>query len=227
MRQTSNTPMSNHVALTDDERKEVATFWGDYFRSSGEGRQATAFQLDAINDPDVRDAFLFWQLGADPTDYNPGFNRREKALALAESFGANPTGDQSVRALTRLMRNNNEQGVEIEDLDTGSVWTLAHIMWLLLGGAWQLAVDEATLLAELVIRYKQVLPEDTYPHDDPLSGLGFAAAMLGMTVSTAGGDEALRLSSQMYGLDENHENTRWARENYAQFRTERLKNDAA
>lgn len=218
--------MSNHVALTDDERKDVVGFWADYFRNAGEGRQPTAFQLDAINDPDVRDAFLFWQIGANPTDFNPGFHQREKTLALTEVFGDNPSGKSTVMALTKLIKDNTDRGVEVEDIDTGSVWTLAHVMWLLLGGAWHWACDEAQLLAELAKKADEVIPGNEYPHKDPLYGLGTATAILSLTAVGHGDEKAMELSAQMYGLDENSASTQWARQNYAQVRADRLRKEA-
>ncbi len=212
--------MSNHVALTDDERKDVVAFYGDYFRAAGEGRQPTAFQLDAINDPDVRDAFLFWQLSANPVDYNSNFQDRTEVLALTELFGANPTGFQAIKALTRLIKDNTDRGVEVEDIDTGSVWTLAHLMWLLLGGAWHEAVDEAQLLSDLVKRANKVLPDNVYPHGEPLMGLGQATALLALLKVAQGEEFALNASADMYGFTPDHPSTRWARSAYQSKRKE-------
>lgn len=219
--------MSNHVTLTDDERKDVVGFWADYFRSSGEGRQPTAFQLDAINDPDVRDAFLFWQIGcSDPTAYNPRFSERPEVQSLIELFGDNPTGDQMVDATRRLIHDNTVQGVEMEDLDTGSIWILGVIMWQLLGGAWLWACDEAEKLATIT-KQADELPDNKYPHHSPVIGIGMSTALLSLHAVAGGDDHALDLAAQMYGFDENHPNTRWARNAYARVRAERIKNEAA
>jgi hypothetical protein len=219
--------MSNHVTLTDDERKEVVGFWGNYFRSSGEGRQPTIFQLDAINDPRVRDAFLFWQISGDPKEFNPGFAEKTEMLALIELFGDNPTGDQAHKALTKIIGKYNTEGAELEDIDSTSVWVIAHVMWLLLGGAWHPALDEITKMVEVVGSYNQLNPENVSPHDDPLTGIGMAAVMLALHVASAGDQHGLELAARMYGLGEDHENTRWAREQYARIRAERIKNEQA
>lgn len=225
--QIGSSPLSNHVKLTDDERKDVATFWGYYFRSSGEGRQPTAFQLDAINDAEVRDAFLFWQIAANPEDFNPGFAEKIKMLALIETFGANPTGQQVHAALKKIIANVTSQGAEVDDIDTTTVWTVAHVMWLLLGGAWMDALSEMEQMVEVVSAYQKVNPENKYPHNDPLGGFGLAAGLLGLHAASGGDQHAMELAAKMYGLDENAENTRWARDSYAHIRAERFKNAAA
>lgn len=212
--------MSNHVTLTDDERKDVVGFWADYFRSSGEGRQPTAFQLDAINDPEVRDAFLFWQISGNPEDFNPGFLEKTRMLALLEQFGANPTGEQVHLALKKIIVRLCESA-ELDDIDSTTVWTIAHTMWLLLGGAWMQAMSEMQKMTEIVNSYQQLNPENKFPHSDPLAGFGMAAALLALHVASGGDEHGMDLAAQMYGLAEDHENTRWAREEYARIRAER------
>jgi hypothetical protein len=220
--------MSNHVELTQDERLEVAAFWGDYFRRGGEGRQPTPFQLDAVNDQYVRDSLMFWQIDGDPLKYNDGFP--PESVSLIPSFGPAPDATSALKAMTQYMKVKNEEGVDIEDLDTGSVFVLMHLMWLALGGDWKQALLEASTLSKAVILHQIHSPENKYPHADPLSGLGMAAYMLDASPDQG---KALDLAAEMFGLSTDHPNTRYARERVIERQLERViteeenKNDAA
>lgn len=215
--------MSNHVALTQEERNEVAEFWGEFFRNGGVGRQPTPFQLDAVNDQFVRDALLFWQIDGDPMQYNDAFP--VESVAMMQAFGPAPQGPKAIEALTKYVKTKNEEGVEIDDLDTGTVFVLMHVMWELLAGNFSLALNEAEVLSQAVVINQFTFPENHYPHSSPLGGLGMAAYLLLHNDR----EKALALSAEMFGLPEDHPNVSFARSAYIADRLveKEVKNDNA
>lgn len=204
--------MSNHMILTDQERNDAATFWGDYFRRGGEGEQPSAFLLDTLNDVQLRDHVMFWQIDADVNAYNPQLNERMDQVKLRELLGEVPDSRSVMKAITKVIGENNKRGVEIDDMDTGTVLILMHVMWLILGGDFYSACDEVAKLTLLHRRYNEVHPEDPLPHIDPLEGLGYAATVLYMRQSNGDDPEALQdLAAEMFGLSVDHPNVQSAR----------------
>lgn len=215
--QTGSSPLANHIALTQEERLEVAAFWGEFFRNGGEGRQPTPFQLDAINDATVRDSLMFWQIQGDPSEYNDAFP--QESVALIDAFGPAPDALSSIKAMTRYMADKNAEGVDVDDLDTGSVFVLMHLMWLTLGGDFKMAMYEASTLSKAVIIHQFGDPENNYPHSSPLAGLGMAAYMLEHMQDKG---KALDLAAEMFGLPVDHTNTRYARERFIERQLDRV-----
>jgi hypothetical protein len=209
--------LANHVALTQEERLEVAAFWGEFFRNGGEGRQPTPFQLDAVNDATVRDSLLFWQIQGNPNEYNDAFP--QESISLIDAFGPAPDAHSAISAMHRYMSDKNAEGVDVDDLDTGSVFVLMHLMWLSLGGDFKMAMFEASTLSKAVILHQLHSPENKYPHSSPLAGLGMAAYMLEHM-----GDQgkALDLAAEMFGLSTDHPNTRYARERVIERQLDRV-----
>lgn len=208
--------MSAHVELTEQERTDAIAFWREYFVSGGEGRQPSPFQLDAVNDETFRDAFLFWQIGGDLIAFNPEWQGRTDVLTALVEFGESPTPEASIHAHTHVLKLMRDKGVEASDLDTGTVFTLGYVMWLLVGGAYVTAAVTMEKLMDLAMKAQSTLGGDKTPHSHPLSGLGLAAAMLTL-YEKAGTDreQLLETSAGMFGLTEESEQTVFAREQVA------------
>lgn len=204
--------MSHHMTLTEEERVQAAAFWGDYFRRGGVGEQPTAFQLDAVNDTNLRDHLMFWQIDADPSIYNPALGERLDQVEIKDALGAAPGHRDVLRAITQIIKTNNDKGVELDDMDTGTVFILMHVMWLLLGGDFASAADEVAKLTAIHLRYQDLHPDHPLPHVDPLEGLGYAAGVLLMQQHMGAPlAKLLPLSAEMFGLPEDHENVVAAR----------------
>lgn len=166
----------NHVQLTNDERKSVLNFWGEWFRSGGQGDEPSAFQLDALNDRLVRDALLFWQVGGTPGD-TPQSELRE-AGDWIEYLGNRPEAIKVILALTKVMANRSDQGVSKDDLDLVTVLILMHIEWMLIGGDFQAAGSRAIKLAEVTATHMSQDETLRPAHMDPLKAFSNAALTL-------------------------------------------------
>lgn len=210
-----------HVELTRQEREEVATYYGEFFRSGGKCAQPSPFQLDALNDELLRDTIIFWQIAGDPETWNPDLAQRCRSHDLSTFFGPSPAPEDALAALTALVGAIGEP--ELEKVDTTVVLTLMHAMWLILGGDfWSLAAE----LEKVVYVYAgygsvtDVENEDDLPHIQALTGVAFAAGeLLFRERNGVDRDTLLRITSEeLLGLPEDHPNTVYAREAGAKTR---------
>jgi hypothetical protein len=205
--------MTAHVELTEQERVEAARFWGNYFRSGGKNETPSAFQLDAINDTELRDRVMMWQIGADASAYNPEMGEKfaTEYRDVMEALGANPDADSAQDAIVSVIGDFNDQPVDADDLDTGAVFVLMHCMWALLGGRFDIANTMLRAL-ELLAQRSRILGVTEVPFENPLAGLRQAATLFMMLQSVGANRETLlKESALMFGLAEDHPNVVSAR----------------
>lgn len=161
--------MKHPETLTEQELVGVTDFWRNYILSGGDGASPTAFQLEAVNNEAFRDAFLFWQVGGNPYGDDPHVPAEVKANY--DRFGPVPTNEKkAVQALTQIIK---AVPPEVETIDTGTVFIIASVMWMLRMGR----IKEAgTLLLSVHLLNKR--RGGSVYHRAPLAALMESTTML-------------------------------------------------
>jgi hypothetical protein len=169
-------PVKHIESFTDQEKTQLVDFWRAYLLSGGEG-EPSAFQLEALNQPDFRDGFLFWQVGGSAEAEN--FYNPDQTEWFYRAFGPLPSEGQDVSVLKALYKVLEFIPPEDDTLDTGTVVVIAVTMWALRMGKYEKA---ATLIEKATeVNALDAFTRGTTPHHaSPLRTLGVVTQMLPM-----------------------------------------------
>lgn len=130
----------------------------------------------------------------------------ERSRPAYELLGPLPQDYDKIRnAISALATARISEGVEAEDTDAGTVVILAHLIWLMLLGRWTTAITNATLLAELNLRWSTIQFMETGSftvwHEDPLRGVAEAISTLAR-VAQSDPEKAREVAMQCFCVPE-------------------------
>ena len=162
--------------LTQEELVGVTDFWRAYILSGGEGEDPSPFQMEALNNENLRDAFLFWQVGGSP--YVDDSRVPPQTVENYKRFGVLPTDNhKTMNALAQVV---DVIPSDTDHLDTGTVFVIASVMWALKLGKYA----EAWVLLSSVGTVNNQLGRVAY-HHIPLDTLSNCLAIMGALPESA------------------------------------------
>jgi len=162
--------------LTEEELVGVTDFWRAYILSGGEGEDPSPFQLEALNNEHLRDAFLFWQVGGSP--YVDSDRVPPQTVANYERFGALPT--DTLKTTDALGQVVDLVPADQDHLDTGTVFVIAATMWAMKQGRF----TEAYLLLHSMGIVNKATGREAY-HHIPLDVLSDTLSTIGIMPENA------------------------------------------
>lgn len=170
--------MTIHATLTPDERNDMLAFWRDYVLRGGTGEQPSAFAFDALNDPVIRDAFLFWHLGGNPFKQANSPWDPVKMNAAMDVMGPFPTDmGTTIKAMSNATSVLTDAMPDLDTIDTATVLVLSHVMLAMLLKKFNDAAHMIGRIIEVNVAAANNAGAEVL-HLDPLRAIGTAVEII-------------------------------------------------